>query len=72
MKYTKSLHYKLIYPDYILEKHIQMGKFFQNGNISNFLDLATKYRKKKLIIYEFINSIRGSYRYLTNFNFIKI
>ena len=46
---------------------------FKKGNISDFLDLALKNvgRKKTNAISEFINTIRGSYRYLTNFNFIK-
>ena len=73
--HDKSLHYKLLlYPDLYFGEAYTDGKIsFQNGNISNFLDLALQNigRKKTNNISEFINSIRGSYRYLTNFNFIK-
>tara|TARA_Y100001970_G_scaffold173713_1_gene212134 strand:+ start:577 stop:1767 length:1191 start_codon:yes stop_codon:yes gene_type:complete len=73
--HDKKLHYKLLlYPDLYLGEAYTDGKItFKKGNISDFLDLALKNvgRKKTNAISEFINTIRGSYRYLTNFNFIK-
>ena len=71
----KKLHYKLLlYPDLYFGEAYTDGKItFKNGNISDFLDLALQNigREKTSTMGEFINSIRGSYRYLTNFNFIK-
>ena len=71
----KKLHYKLLlYPDLYFGEAYTDGKItFQNGNISDFLDLALQNigREKTNVISEFINTIRGSYRYLTNFNLIK-
>ena len=73
--HDKKLHYKLLlYPDLYFGEAYTDGKItFENGTISDFLDLALENvgRKKTNNISEFINSIRGSYRYLTNFNFIK-
>ena len=73
--HDKKLHYKLlIYPDLYFGEAYTDGKItFENGDISEFLNLALQNigRKKTNSISEFINSIRGSYRYLTNFNFIK-
>ena len=73
--HDKKLHYKLLfYPDLYLGEAYTDGKItFKNGNINDFLDLALKNlgRKKTNTISTFINSIKGSYRYLTNFNFIK-
>ena len=73
--HDKKLHSKLLfYPDLYFGEAYTDGKItFKNGNISGFLDLALKNigREKTNFISEFINSIRGSYRYLTNFNFIK-
>jgi cyclopropane-fatty-acyl-phospholipid synthase len=73
--HDKKLHSKLLfYPDLYIGEAYTDGKItFKNGNISVFLDLALKNigREKTNFISEFINSIRGSYRYLTNFNFIK-
>ena len=73
--HDKKLHYKLLlYPDLYLGEAYTDGKItFKNGNISDFLDLALQNlgREKTNTISEFINSIKGSYRYLTNFNFIK-
>ncbi len=71
----KKLHYKLLfYPDLYLGEAYTDGKIkFKRGNLSDFLNLALKNvgREKTNLISEFINSIRGSYRYLTNFNLIK-
>ncbi len=73
--HDKQLHYKLLlYPDLYFGEAYTEGKIsFKNGTISDFLDLALQNigREKTNTISEFINSIRGSYRYLTNFNFIK-
>ena len=73
--HDKKLHYKLLlYPDLYLGEAYTDGKItFKNGNISDFLDLALQNlgREKTNTISTFINSIKGSYRYLTNFNFIK-
>ena len=73
--HDKKLHYKLLlYPDLYFGEAYTDGKItFKNGNISDFLDLALQNlgREKTNTISEFINSIKGSYRYLTNFNFIK-
>ena len=73
--HDKKLHYKLLfYPDLYLGEAYTEGKIsFKSGDISSFLELALKNvgRDKTNSISEFINSIRGSYRYLTNFNFIK-
>ena len=71
----KSLHYKLyLYPDlYFGEAYTEGTLYFVKGTLSEFLNLAienigrTKINKFNRII----NSLRGSYRFLTNFNFIK-
>ena len=73
--HDKKLHLKLLlYPDLYFGEAYTDGKIsFENGNISEFLELALQNigREKTNRVSEFINSIRGSYRYLTNFNFIK-
>ncbi len=73
--HDKKLHYKLLlYPDLYFGEAYTDGKItFKNGDIGDFLDIALKNigREKTNNISEFINSIKGSYRYLTNFNFIK-
>ena len=73
--HDKKLHLNLLlYPDLFLGEAYTDGKItFKKGNISDFLDIALRNmgRKKTNAISEFINSIKGSYRYLTNFNFIK-
>ena len=73
--HDKKLHYKLLlYPDLYFGEAYTDGKItFKNGDIGDFLDMALENigREKTNNISEFINSIRGSYRYLTNFNFIK-
>ena len=45
----------------------------EHGNLSDFLDLALmNFGRKELNFFSYlINRLRGSYRYLTNFNFIK-
>ncbi len=73
--HDKKLHHKLVlYPDLYFGEAYTDGKItFENGTLSNFLDLALKNlgRKKTNTMSEILNSFRGSYRYLTNFNFIK-
>ncbi len=73
--HDKKLHYKLLlYPDLYFGEAYTDGKItFENGTISDFLDLALENigRQKTNFISEIINSLRGSHRYLTNFNFIK-
>ena len=73
--HDKKLHYKLLlYPDLYLGEGYTDGLItFKNGNLSTFLDLALENlgRKKTNTISEFFNKLRGSYRYLTNFNLIK-
>ena len=73
--HDKKLHYKLLlYPDLYFGEAYTDGKItFTNGDIGDFLDVALKNigREKTNNTSEFINSVRGSYRYLTNFNFIK-
>ena len=71
----KQLHFKLlIQPDLYLGEAYTEGKIvIENGTLTDFLDLALMNigRKDINIISYLINKLRGSYRYLTNFNFIK-
>jgi cyclopropane-fatty-acyl-phospholipid synthase len=71
----KQLHFKLlIHPDLYLGEAYTEGKIIiENGTLTDFLDLALMNigRKDINIISYLINKFRGSYRYLTNFNFIK-
>tara|TARA_Y100000741_G_C18048740_1_gene475495 strand:+ start:160 stop:708 length:549 start_codon:yes stop_codon:yes gene_type:complete len=73
--HDKKLHHKLLlYPDLYFGEAYTDGKItFKNGDIGDFLNIALKNigREKTNNVSEFINSVRGSYRYLTNFNFIK-
>ena len=71
----KSLHYKLLfYPDlYFGEAYSNGSLTIENGTLTEFLNMALQNigRKETNFFSEFLNKIRGSYRYLTNFNFIK-
>ena len=71
----KSLHYKLLfYPDlYFGEAYTEGDLVIENGSLSSFLDLALmNFGRKELNFFSYLaNRLRGSYRYLTNFNFIK-
>ncbi len=71
----RKLHYQLlIYPDlYFGEAYTKGTLKIENGSISDFLEIALKNigRKEINIFGEILNKIRGSYRYLTNFNFVK-
>ena len=71
----KKLHYKfLFHPDlYFGEAYMDGNVLIENGSLSDFLDLALmNFGRNELNIFSYlINKIRGSYRYLTNFNLIK-
>ena len=71
----KSLHYKLLfYPDlYFGEAYSEGSLIIENGTLTEFLNMALQNigRKETNLFSELLNTIRGSYRYLTNFNFIK-
>ena len=72
---NKKLHYKLLFhPDLYLGEAYTNGEIIiENGTISDFLDIALKNigRGEVNFFSYIINRLRGSYRYLTNFNFIK-
>ena len=71
----KSLRYKLLfYPDlYFGEAYANGSLTIENGTLTEFLNIALKNigRKETNFFSETLNKIRGSYRYTTNFNFIK-
>ena len=71
----KKFHYKLLFhPDlYLGEAYTDGQLIIENGTLTDFLDLALMNigRSEFNIISYLINKFRGSYRYLTNFNFIK-
>jgi len=71
----KKLHYKLlINPDlYFGEAYTDGTLQIENGSITEFLDIALMNigRNEFNYISYLMNRLRGSYRYLTNFNFIK-
>ena len=71
----KKLHYKLLlYPDLHLgEAYTDGTLIIENGSLTDFLEIAMKNlgRKEINIFGQIIKKIRGSYRYLTNFNLIK-
>ena len=71
----KSLHYKLLlYPDLFLGEAYSNGSaVIENGTLTEFLDIAFKNvgRNETNTLSEFLNKLRGTYRFLTNFNLIK-
>jgi len=71
----KKLHYKLLFqPDlYFGEAYTDGNIIIENGSLSDFLNLALmNFGRNELNFFSYlINRLRGSYRYLTNFNFIK-
>ena len=71
----KKLHYKLLfYPDlYFGEAYADGTLKIENGSLTDFLEITAKNigRNKINIFAKFLNSLRGTYRYLTNFNFVK-
>ena len=72
---NKKLHYKLLYrPDlYFGEAYSDGDIIIENGTLTEFLDLALMNIGRGEINFfsQLINKLSGSYRYLTNFNFIK-
>ena len=71
----KKLHYKLLFrPDlYFGEAYSDGSIVIENGTLTDFLDLALMNigRGELNFFTKLINKLSGSYRYLTNFNFIK-
>ena len=71
----KKLHYKLLlHPDlYFGEAYADGNIKIENGNLTDFLDLSLQNigRNELNLFSQLLNQLRGSYRYLTNFNFIK-
>tara|TARA_B100000989_G_scaffold185632_1_gene139693 strand:- start:519 stop:1706 length:1188 start_codon:yes stop_codon:yes gene_type:complete len=71
----RNLHYKLLFhPDlYFGEAYTNGEIVIENGSLTDFLDLVlSNIGRGKLNFFSYlINRLRGSYRYLTNFNFIK-
>ena len=72
---NKNLHYKLLFrPDlYFGEAYCDGNIIIENGNLTDFLNLALMNigRNELNFFSKLINKLSGSYRYLTNFNFIK-
>jgi len=71
----KKFHYKLLFcPDlYFGEGYSNGDIIIENGTLTDFLDLALMNigRNELNFFSQLINKLSGSYRYLTNFNFIK-
>ena len=72
---NKKLHYKLLFrPDLYFGEAYSNGEIvIENGTLTEFLDLALMNigRGEINLFSQLINKLSGSYRYLTNFNFIK-
>ena len=71
----KKLHYKLFFrPDLYFGEAYSNGDIqIENGSLTDFLDIALMNigRAELNFFSMLINKLYGSYRYLTNFNFIK-
>ena len=71
----KSLHSKLFFnPDlYFGEAYTEGTLYFKRGTLTNFLNLALENIGRAQInkFNQMLNRLRGSFRRLTNFNFIK-
>jgi cyclopropane-fatty-acyl-phospholipid synthase len=71
----KKLHYKLLFrPDlYFGEAYCDEKIIIENGSLIDFLDLTLMNlgRNDFNFFSKLLNKLNGSYRYLTNFNFIK-
>jgi len=71
----KKLHYKLlIYPDlYFGEAYTDGTLEIKNGSLTDFLEITMKNigRNEINIFGKILKKIRGTYRYLTNFNIAK-
>ena len=69
----KSLNYKLLFhPDLYLGEAYTNGKvIIENGTLTEFLNivLINISRNQINIFSKLINKVKGSYRYLTKFNF---
>ncbi len=72
---NKNLHYKLlINPDlYFGEAYMDGSLVIENGSISEFLELAFQnIGRGEINSFGYIlKKIKGTFRYLTNFNFVK-
>jgi len=72
---NKKLHYKLLFrPDlYFGEAYSNGDILIENGTLTNFLDIVLMNIGRGEINFfsRLINKLSGSYRYMTNFNFIK-
>ena len=72
--FDKSLHYKLLFlPDlYFGEAYTDGSLVIENGTITEFLNIAFKnIGRNELNSYaKIIKKIKGTYRYLTNFNLV--
>ena len=70
--HNKNLHHKLLFhPDlYFGEAYTDGDITIENGTLTDFLDLALmNIGRGELNIFSYlINRLRGSYRYITNFN----
>ena len=70
----KSLHYKLLLlPDlYFGEAYANGSLVIENGSLTEFLEIAMKnIGRREINLYaKIIKKIRGTYRYITNFNLI--
>ena len=70
----KNLHYKLLLlPDlYFGEAYTDGSLVIENGSITEFLDIALKnIGRNEINLYaKIIKKIKGTYRYITNFNLI--
>ena len=68
----KSLHYKLMfYPDlYLGEAYTDGSLIIENGTLTEFLEIAFKnIGRSEISTYsKILKKIRGTYRYLTNYN----
>jgi len=71
----KSLELKLLlYPDLYFGEAYVNGKIkIENGSLTDFLEIAFKNigRDEINLFGQFLKKLKGSYRYLTNFNFVK-
>ena len=71
----KKLHYKLLFrPDLYFGEAYSDGTIkIENGTLTEFLNLALMNigRNELNFFSQLLNKLSGSYRYLTNFNFIK-
>ena len=73
--FDKSLHYKLLfYSDLFFGEAYTDGSLkIENGTLTDFLNIIFQnVGRSSINIYsKFLNQLRGSYRFLTNFNFIQ-